>query len=167
MPRPVRILPWIDFLLVLALLAGCDAGGASSGGGGAGGDAGGGAGGCLRVPQPTFRLKVLTQQGDPVPPDTAVQIHWSAGDEPPFHLDDPSSWPTLDTASFKCDVDPAAPPPVDLPALECALWTSSPTEVSVLAEDYVPHQDTYMAEPASTCNPEPTPIEIELVMAPR
>lgn len=108
-------------------------------------------------------LSVLVQDGSAVPPDTTVQIHWSAGDEPPFHLDDPSTWPTLDTASFECDVDQGAPPPADLPVLTCSLWTSSPTEVRVTAEGYVVHQETYTAEPTDGCNPEPSPIEIELV----
>lgn len=155
-------------MAVLALLAGCDpspepsTGGA---GGGGGSDAAGGmagAGGCLQEPLPTFALSVLAQAGGPLPPDTTVEIRWSAGDEAPFHLDDPTSWPTLDSASFQCDVDPAAPP-LDLEVLSCALWTASPTEVTVSAGGYVTEKHTYMAEPSSDCNPRPTPIEIELM----
>jgi hypothetical protein len=159
----VRFVTCAALSLVLGLVVGCEPEATSSGGG----DAGGGSGGCLSVPQPTFALAVLEKQGGPVPPDTTVQIHWSGGDEPPFHLDDPSSWPTLQTASFTCDVDPGAPPPVDLPVLTCALWTSSPTEVSVAAQGFVAQAGTYTADPTSDCNPAPTPIAIELVAAPR
>lgn len=147
--------------LALALVPACDSSGTSSGGGGAGAGGAGGAGGCQPVPQPTFVLSVLAEAGGPIPPDTTVKVHWSAGDEPPFHLDDPPSWPMLDSASIQCDVDPQQPP-IDLERLTCALWTASPTEVSVSAQGFVTEQHTYTAEPTSDCDPEPTPIEIEL-----
>lgn len=149
--------------LSLLLAAGCDSSEGSSGDGGAGG-LGGGTGGCLRVPQPTFLLKVLAQAGGPIPPDTTILVHWSAGKEPPFHLDDPTTWPTLDTSSVQCELDRDAPPPVDLTMLTCALWTASPTAVSVSADGYVTEEGTYTAEPSTECNPEPTPIEIELAL---
>ncbi len=153
-------------LLFLAAAAGCDSGD-GTGGGGAGGS-GGGAGGtgsmsCLDVPLPTFELRVLAQEGGPVPPDTTVEVTWSAGKELPFHLDEPETWGTLETSNIVCDVDPSAPPPVDLIVLSCALWTSSPTQVRVSAKGHVPQEDTYVAEPAEEC-PEPTPIEIELAL---
>lgn len=149
--------------LVLALVPACDSSGGPPGGGGAGGGGDGGGGGCLVVPQPTFALSVLAEAGGPLPPDTTVQVRWSAGDEPPFHLDDPASWPTLDSSSVQCDVDPDAPP-TGLEKLTCALWTASPTEVSVSAQGYVTEEHTYTAEPMTGCNPEPTPIEIELAV---
>jgi len=152
--------------LALFLAAGCDDSGASSSGsggsgsGGTGGEAG--SGGCLMTPQPTFALRVLAEAGGPVPPDTTVEIMWSAGDEPPFHLDDSATWGSLETSNIVCDVDAAEPPPTDLLVLACALWTSSPTQVRVSAKGYVTKDHTYTAEPSSPCEPEPTPIEIEL-----
>jgi hypothetical protein len=148
--------------LALALLPGCDPETGSSGDGGAGGIGAGGLGCCLREPLPTFVLDVLEREGGPVPPDTVVKVHWSAGEEPPIHLDDPATWPTLDTSSIQCDLDPNEPPPADLMVLSCALWTGSPIEVTVSAQGYETELHTYSAEPSSDCNPEPTPIEIEL-----
>lgn len=121
--------------------------------------------GCLVVPEATFALRVLAADGGPVPSDTTVQVMWSAGEEPAFHLDQPETWGTLETANVVCDVDPEQPPPADLAVLACDLWTSSPTEVHVSAEGYVAKKHTYTAEPASDCNPQPTPIEIELQAA--
>lgn len=150
--------------LFLAATAGCDSGD-GTGGGGAGGS-GNGAGGagsttCVDVPLPTFELRVLAQEGGPLPPDTTVEVTWSAGKELPFHLDEPETWGTLETSNIVCDVDPSAPPPVDLIVLSCALWTSSPTEVRVAAKGHVAQEDTYTSEAAEEC-PEPTPIEVEL-----
>lgn len=159
-----RLLASAAVSLTLALLSGCDSGDTGAGGGGAGGAGGGGAGGCLREPMPTFTLKVLAQNGGPVPPDTTILVHWSAGDEPPFHLDDPTTWSTLDISNITCDVDADAPPPADLTVLACALWTMSPTEVTVSAEGHITEQHTYTAEPGADCNAEPTPIEIELAV---
>lgn len=150
----------------LLVPSGCDdsdtttGGAGGSGHGGSGGNAG--AGGCLVVPQPTFELRVLVQKGGPLPPDTTVEASWSAGDEPPFHLDEPESWSTLETSNMTCDVDPNAPPPTDLQVLTCALWTASPTFVRVSAKGYVTQEDTYAAEAGDECKPEATPIEIEL-----
>src|SRR5262245_46674077 len=126
---------------VLALpivLAACNGAGtlsgSSGGGAGGGGAGGGGTGGmttttpttttCLEVPQPTFALRVLAASGGPVPNDTTIEVIWSAGAEPPFHLDQPMTWGTLENSNIVCDVDPGAPPPQDLQVLTCALWTS-------------------------------------------
>lgn len=128
--------------------------------GGAGGA--GGSAGCLVTPQPTFALRVLEEAGGFVPPDTTIEVMWSAGNEAPFHLDDPETWGTLETSNMVCDVDPAQPPPKDLIRLNCALWTSSPTAVRVSAKGYATKERTYTAEPMTACEPEPTPIEIEL-----
>ncbi|MEZ4301955.1 MAG: hypothetical protein R3B70_43885 [Polyangiaceae bacterium] len=147
----------------MLLAAACDAGETSSGTAGQGGTGGGGGtGGCLRVPGPTFALRVLEESGGPVPPGTVIEVHWSAGDEPPFKLDQPSTWGTLETSNLVCDVDPSLPPPEDLAMLECVLWTSSPTEVTVSAKGYITEQHTFTADPSTECNPDPTPIEVEL-----
>jgi hypothetical protein len=117
---------------------------------------------CTMTPQPTFALRVLAAEGAPVPPDTTVEVMWSAGTEPVFHLDQPSTWGTLETSSLVCDVDPSQPAPVGLPVLTCALWTSSPTDVKVSAAGYVTKDHTYTADPQMGCEPNPTPIEIKL-----
>lgn len=143
---------------------GCEPPDTSSGHGGegAGTSGGGGAGGCLMTPKPTFTLRVKVAAGGPLPPDTTVEVRWSAAEEPAFHLDDPSSWSTLETANIVCDVDPAKPPPVDLPVLTCSLWTSGPTEVTVSAKGFLTKDRTFTQDPSTDCNPDPTPIEMEL-----
>lgn len=158
-------------LVALSLAAGCEppdstsstssSGSGGSSTGGSGGVAG--SGGCLITPQPTFGLRVLAADGGPVPPDTTIEITWSAGNEPPFHLDDETTWGTLETSNIVCNVDPNVPPPIDLAVLECALWTSSPTQVRVSAKYFLTKKHTYAAEPGDACDPQPTPIEIELV----
>jgi hypothetical protein len=114
------------------------------------------------MPQPSFALRVLAAAGGPVPPDTTVEVRWSAADEPAFHLDDKATWGTLETANVVCDVDPNAPPPTNLTALACSLWTAGPTEVIVSAKGYVSKDRTFTQDPSTDCNPEPTPIEIEI-----
>lgn len=165
--RGARALTLVAAALLVGAASGCDGWESTSGSGGSGAGGEGGASGCLVVPQPTFALRVLVEAGGPLPPDTTVEVMWSAGKEPPFHLDDPSSWGTLDTANIVCDVDPAGGPPLDLEVLSCELWTSSPTEVRVSAKGHVTEQSTYTAEPPEECNPEPTPIEVELSLAHR
>lgn len=159
-------------LLALALVAGsgCDGDdGSPGGGGGVGGGGGAGAAtgsvSCQGVPLPTFLLRVIEQTGNPVPPDTTIEVMWSAGKEVPFHLDDASTWGTLETSNIACQVDPDAPPEERM-ELVCELWTASPTEVRVSAKGYETQKDTFAAELAGEC-PEPTPIEIELVPAHR
>ncbi|MBK8256374.1 MAG: hypothetical protein IPK82_27355 [Polyangiaceae bacterium] len=154
----------------LWLGAACDSVESTTGGAGTGGTGGatsGGGGQCLRVPAPTFLLTVVEKNGGPVPPDTQVDVHWSAGDEPSFKLDEPSTWGSIETTNLVCEVDPTLPPPTDLPMLLCALWTSSPAEVKVSATGFETHKDTYMAEPTAECNPDPTPIVVELEQAPQ
>jgi hypothetical protein len=171
LPRDVRqslprALRWAGAALVIALAVACDppetSSSAGSGGSGAGGSgSSSSSGGCLPTPQPTFALRVLDEAGGFVPPDTTIEVSWSAGVEPAFHLDDPSTWGTPES-NVICDVDPSQPPPEDLPVLSCALWTASPTEVEVSAKGFITKGNTYKADPVSGCDPEPTPIEIEL-----
>ncbi len=152
-------------LLGASALAACgppDTSSSSGGGGGGTATGGGGAGGCLMLPQPSFALRVLASAGGPLPPDTTVEVKWSAAEEPPFHLDDKATWGTLETANVVCDVDPNEPPPTDLVALECSLWTAGATEVTVSAKHYVAKVRTFTPDPSTECNPEPTPIEIEI-----
>jgi hypothetical protein len=142
--------------LFLALAAGCEPPVTSSLG----------SGGCLAPPEPTFALHVLDEAGGFVPPDTTIEVTWSAGDEPPFHLDDPTTWGTLESSNVLCDVDSTKPPPDDLTVLACVLWTASPTKVRVSAKGYGAKEHTYTAEPMKDCEAKPTPIEIELSLDP-
>lgn len=150
----------------MGLLSACDSEGTTAGSGGSGGGGSGGVAGCLRDPQPTFLLKIKERDGGTVPPDTTIDVLWSAGQEPEVHLNDPSTWPSLETSSLSCDLDATQPPPTDLKMLICALWTGSPVEVTVSAKGYETEQHTFTAEPSSECNPEPTSIEVELGVAP-
>lgn len=168
---PVRSLP-VALLIGAILAMGCDPSDLPSGQGGASGTSGstsaggGGAGGCLMTPKPTFTLQIRAKKGEPVPPDTTVEVRWSAGVEPVFRLDDPTSWATLETANIVCDLDHDKPPPKNLSSLECDLWTSSPTEVQVSAKGYQPSKGTYSQAATAECSPDPTPIEVDLVPAP-
>lgn len=167
--RALRTLRALPLLPALALAIGCEPPDTSSPTGGSGGGGptttstgSGGTGGCLVDPAPAFVLTIRAAAGGPVPPDTTLRVTWSAGEEPEFHLDDPTTWATLETSNLVCDVDPTAPPPVDLPALTCALWTASPCEIRVTAKGFEPHEHTYSAMPSGECNPEPTAVEIEM-----
>ena len=127
--------------LATALAAiGCKGGGSSntSGDGGAGGE-----GGCpVRLPEPQFILEIRAEDGV-VPADTRVSAQWSAGDEQPFVLSDPTTWKTLDdSVNLVCMVDHTKPPPNDLSVLVCELWTSGPVNLFVEATGYVAHEET-------------------------
>jgi hypothetical protein len=164
-PRSTPCAALLAAAFAIALVPACgppDPSSSSQGGTGAGGTGAGGAGGCLMMPKPLFALRVLAAAGGPVPPDTTVAVKWSAGEEPEFHLDDKATWGTLETGNVVCALDATAPPPTDLVALECSLWTSGPTEVIVSAKDFVTKDRTFSPEPSTDCNPDPTPIEIEI-----
>lgn len=151
----------------LAALAGvcAAAGGACKPGGAGGTGAGGGtggAGGCPTQPEPLLTITVRAQDG-PLPPDIAIRVTWSAGEEPVFKLDEPSSWKTLEEANLVCDVDPSAPPPTDLAALSCQLWTNGPAAVEIKAEGYVTFEETLTPEMSEVCEaPVPKHVDIEI-----
>lgn len=133
----------------------------SPGGSGPGSTSSGG-GSCPMSPQAMITLEIRAA-GELVPPDTKVSVNWSAGEEPVFALDDPSSWMTLDVANITCDVDYDAPPPIDLEKLSCKLWTSGATEVGVQAKGFMPFHDTLVPEHSSECEgPVPTKFEVVL-----
>src|SRR5262245_8651404 len=108
----------------------------NSAGGGNGGE-----GGCpVRPPGPLFRRGIRTEGGS-VPVDTRVVAQWSAADEPPFVLSDPTTWKTLDEGvNLVCQVDRSKPPPTDLSVLVCELWTSGAVNLLVDASGYQPHE---------------------------
>lgn len=120
--------------------------------------------GCPVGPQPMFTLTITAADG-PVPPDTSLEVTWSAGSEPTFKLANPATWKTLDMgANVVCAVDPKSPPPKDLTELVCSLWTSGPTEVTVAADRYQTHTETLVPTMNELCEgPVPTAVKIELL----
>lgn len=150
---------WLGSALFLGL-GGCDGGG----GGGAGGGAGaGGAGGCPSHPEAMFTLTVRAADG-PVPPDTTLEVSWSAANEPPFVLDDKSTWGTLDDSNVICAVDRALSPPLSLPELVCELWTGGVAQVRITAAGYEMVEQTLMAVMSEECEGFlPQSVDIELV----
>lgn len=131
----------IPFIVTITLGAGACK---SSGPPGSSGDAGaGGEGGCaVHLPEPQFVLEIRAEDG-PVPKDTRVAAQWSAADEPPFVLSDPTTWKTLDdSVNLVCFVDRTKPPPEDLSVLVCELWTSGAVNLFVDAAEYSPHEET-------------------------
>ncbi len=101
---------------------------------------------CPTGPQAMFEITIKAEDG-PVPPSTTVDVSWSAGDEPTFALDDPSTWKTIEQANLVCDVDPAKPPPSDLAALVCHMWTTSPINLVVKAQGYTLFRKDLRADP--------------------
>jgi len=118
---------------------------------------------CPTGPEAMLNLTIKAASG-PVPFDTVLQVSWSAGQEPPFDLDDPATWGTLDDgANVVCDVDPSASPPLMLDALVCHLWTSGVTQVDVTAVGYDPYDGTLKPDKSPTCGvPVPTAVAITL-----
>ncbi len=127
-------------LCAVAGITGCKGSGSSrtSSDGGSGGQ-----GGCpVRLPEPQFILEIQAEDG-PVPADTKVSAQWSAAEEPPFVLSDPTTWKTLDdSVNLVCIVDRTKPPPTDLSVLVCELWTSGPVNLLVEGTGYMPHEET-------------------------
>lgn len=124
----------------------------------------GGEGACPVLLQgPLFTIEV-TAEGGPVPADTTITVDWSAGTEPAFVLEDPTTWKTADDgANFVCDVDPGAPAPENLTTLVCELWTSGPTAVFVEAKGFIPYKETLTPGKSETCEgPMPTVAKIQL-----
>jgi len=130
-----------------------------------GGTGQGGAGGCPAGPQPLFTLTV-TAEGGPVPADTSVRVTWSVGEEPAFVLGDPSTWKTLDdNVNVVCNVDHGQPPPKDLKALVCQLWTTGATEVEVAATGFQTHDETFTPKQIDECD-KPIPSDVAIALLP-
>jgi len=154
-----RLLLLVPALAAAALCA-CPPDESPSSGGGHGG-----AGGGVDCPSgPVAMLDVTIQAASgPVPADTTLSVSWSAGEEPPFSLDDPATWTTLADGNVVCDVDASEPPPTDLAALVCHLWTSGPTKVAVAAAGYTPWSGTFTPEYSAACKgPVPTAVRVTL-----
>jgi hypothetical protein len=124
----------------------------------------GGGGGCPVGPQPSFTLAISAQDGV-LPNDTSLEVMWSAGSEPIFKLNEPTTWGTPEQgANVVCDVDPASGPPDDLTELRCHLWTSGPTAIEVKAKGYDTHEETLVPMQSEQCEgPVPTEAAIKLL----
>jgi hypothetical protein len=152
---------------LVTLAGGAAACGETSGSGGSAATSGSGAGGsggsACPMGLPNLTLTVRADEG-PVPPDTRIRVRWSAADEPEFALDAPGTWKTLDDGvNVVCAVDRTAPPPTDLPALVCELWTNGATHVEVLAKGYVTRDETFTPDTSEDCSgPVPTDVAVEL-----
>jgi hypothetical protein len=151
----------LPITIALAALIGCPPDGGSS----STGDIGGGDGGvsCPNGPMAMLNVIISAQSG-PVPPDTRVLVSWSAADEPPFELDDPKTWGTLD-GNVVCDVDPKKPPPTDLAQLVCHLWTVGVTHVRVRATGYMPFEGMLKPKYSAACKG-PVPTDVNVTLAP-
>jgi hypothetical protein len=150
------------YLLLLAMAAivvACPGGGTPAGSGGAGGT--GGAGGCPDdKPMAAFALSVTASDG-PVPADLQLDVKWSADTEPPFSLDDPSTYGSLDKSNVICNVGSDAPQ--DLDVLRCDLWTTGATEITLRAAGYDEHGETLEPLAPDACDQRVTKkVDIEL-----
>lgn len=150
-----------------AVLAGLGAASCEeAGNGGAGGNGVGGAGGGCPGggPAPLFTIHIEASHGS-VPADTAVTVTWSAGLEPTFKLDDPSTWMTLeDGTNLVCRVAADAGPPLDLAELVCEAWTTGATLVMVTATGFVTHEETLLPKLVDGCD-HPVPSEVTITLA--
>lgn len=156
----IRVL--FGFVLGIALIWGCSERGPSSptthGGNG-------GAGGCpVRLPEPQFVVEIRADEG-PVPIDTRVVVEWSAANEPPFVLSDPTTWKTLDDGvNLVCNIDRTQPPPTDLAVLVCELWTSGAVNLMIDATGFTPYTETLTPMMSETCN-EPMPMDVSVTLS--
>lgn len=100
-----------------------------------------------------------------VPPDTSLEVAWSAGTEPIFKLNEPSTWKTLEQGTnVVCDVDSSSPPPEALPALVCRLWVSGAAQILILAKHYQPYADTLVPTMSEECHgPIPSDVTVEIL----
>ncbi len=120
-------------------------------GGAGGGTASGGMGGCPDdKPRAAFELAISAETGT-VPNDLRMEVEWSAGVEPAFLLDDPSTYASLDRANVICDVDPEKPAPTDLSVLRCDLWTPGVTKLTITAAGYITHEETLKPQQFDDC----------------
>jgi hypothetical protein len=158
--RAWLVLPFLFVPLAIAFAA-CEDGpsGSTSGTSGSGGE-----GGCSPAPEALFTLTVTAPNG-PVPADIEVRVTWSAGEEPAFELDDPSTWRTLEEGNVVCDVERDAGPPIELAALVCHLWTSGATRVAIEASGYVDYDETFAPEQSELCE-HPIPRAIDVLLTP-
>jgi hypothetical protein len=126
-------------------------------------------------PEALYQIVVATVSGEPLPGDTTVAVRWSAGEEPVFVLNDPSTHKTLeDGSNVVCDVrggggaggatsNGGAGGAPALASLRCELWTSGTTEVTVTATGYEELVENLKPETVDGCDM-PVPSEVELTL---
>jgi hypothetical protein len=108
-------------------------------------------GGCpADKPRAAFELAISAETGD-LPQDLRLEVEWSAGVEPVFLLDDPSTYASLDSANVVCDVDATLPAPTELPVLRCDLWTPGVTKLTISALDYITYEESLMPQQIDDC----------------
>ena len=126
--------------------------------------AGGGDAGCYSGPPAPLFVITISAHAGPLPADTTLAVKWSAGEEPSFSLDDPSSWLSLeDGSNVVCGVDKDAGLPLALDQLRCELWTSGATDLVITAGALPPYQQTLVPLQVPGCD-EPVPQEIDVVV---
>jgi hypothetical protein len=165
---------------LLRPIAGCSERGEGTGTGAGGGDGGGGgAAACPDGLSPLFTLRVRGPE-DALPLDLALDVSWSAGDEPTVSVDDPDSYGTSESNVICAVVAPTTDGEGGGPAattggegggspergeLLCELWTSGPTRVRVQAAGFVPIDETLAPETLDGCDrPVPSEVPLELVV---
>jgi hypothetical protein len=165
-------------MLVRPLAACSEGSGGTSAGAGGGDGGGGGAAACPDGLLPLFTLRVRGP-GDDLPDDLALDVSWSAGDEPTVSVDDPESYGTSESNVICALVAPTfqgeggaqaattggeGGASADRGELLCELWTSGPTRVRVEAAGFVPIDETLAPETLDGCDrPVPSEVPLELV----
>lgn len=136
-----------------------------------------GGGGCpMGPPEALFTVRITTEEPGPLPTDTTVAVRWSAGEEPVYVLDDPTTHKTLeDGSNVVCTPlqgaggaggqggAVAAAGGGGPLALSCELWTSGTTEITVIATDYPERVETLKPETIDDCE-SPVPSDVDLVL---
>lgn len=127
-------------------------------------------------PEALFMLRVATDDDAMLPDDTTVTVRWSAGEEPAYVLNDPTTHKTLeDGSNVVCaraamGAGGAGQGGVQAVggggawALECELWTSGTTEVSVVATGYPETVETFKPETIDDCEM-PVPSDVEVILS--
>lgn len=117
-------------------------------------------------PQAMYDVTIKAADG-PLPLSMTIDVSWSAGQEPRFELDNPSTWKTIDEANLVCDIDMSKPPPEDLKELVCHLWTTGATDMVVKAKGYTVYDKTYTSTYSEHCMKlVPTAVSVEIKPAP-
>lgn len=135
-----------------------------------------GGGGCpMGPPEALFTLRVSTDDAAQLPEDTTVTVRWSAGEEPAFVLNDPTTHKTLEDGSNVVCAPALGSGGAGQGgargvggggawALACDLWTSGTTEVTVTATGYPETVETFKPETIDDCEM-PVPSEVELILS--
>lgn len=126
-------------------------------------------------PEALFTIEIATEEGK-LPLDTTVAVRWSAGEEPAYVLNDPTTHKTLeDGSNVVCQpggsvgaggaggMGGMGGQGGGLAVLSCQLWTSGTTEVTVTATGYPELLETLKPETLDGCD-SPIPSDVELIL---